>query len=363
MKWNSEAELLLVKWGETSQGMSIMYQQAFNKVSRRERWFGTPVTLLGAIMTSSSYLQLDQCNIKIGYVNCSLAMLMTIITAIRNKYLANKGEYSNAAEAYNKIARDIQEQLVRPPEDRVECASFISQMKEAMSNLTSAPVLPRSIYNKYMRDIDKHLQQMGVNVLNCEMKSLIRGTPQVSPQVSIPNDKFMSSKIIHQTPNPIQVQSTVQYEPEVKEIQLRLDKHEHHSHSEAVTLLHDKDTILLTPEIVLDEGVIKLNIESRGSQLSEHCGSIEVELHERRKKRFLTRHHLKGSGKNNNNNNNDLRINSISSNSGIKNSNSSKNSHSNSSSKLSSKGITIDEVYSGIGERKAQMLEHQRTIK
>lgn len=176
--WTRESELLLLRWGELSQLMSMLYQQAYQQASKKEVYVKYPAMILGVVTTSSLYTQIDSCEKIGGLISFGLSMLMTLVTAVGTYISKNTESYRSTSQSYDGISRDIQEQLIRPHQERVDCQEFVHRIKNEMSHLKNAPALPSGIYATYLKAVDKHLEQMGVNIFNEEMSELIdQNTP------------------------------------------------------------------------------------------------------------------------------------------------------------------------------------------
>jgi hypothetical protein len=166
--WTSEAESMLERWGESAQYYKVLYSLAAEASRRRDRFFGIPLVVLGCITSSSIFIQLDECNINQRIITGSLALLLTTLTAINKTlgYSENQHIFAEVSRSYDDISFDIQEQLSRPSDDRLPCSDFVSTTKIAIRKLRHAPSLPTSVFQRYINDIDHHLQNMGLYVHN-----------------------------------------------------------------------------------------------------------------------------------------------------------------------------------------------------
>jgi len=169
--WTRESENMLLRWGEQSQCYKIMYEQSAQDSQRKDRWFGVPLVILGCMVTSGIFMQLDQCDIYLRFITGGLALVFTIMTAIGKTlgYSENEFRYTEIAKSYEHVVMDIQEQLSRPHNVRSNCSDFVALMKATMRDLKRAPSVPSSVYKRYISNLDEHMKHLGIPICENEV--------------------------------------------------------------------------------------------------------------------------------------------------------------------------------------------------
>jgi hypothetical protein len=166
--WTPESESLLKKWGTRAQFYQILYEQGERFYRQRDRWFGIPILVLGTITTSTIFIQLDGCNKIQHLVSGVLSFLFTLLSALGK--FANYRELTfrcrEAAQGYDRVSMDIQEQLTLPPADRVYVYQFTAGIKSRLHELKQAPVLPEKMLHQYLANIDNHFNTFGIPLYN-----------------------------------------------------------------------------------------------------------------------------------------------------------------------------------------------------
>jgi hypothetical protein len=164
--WTVESENMLLLWGEKSQYYKLLYEQASLINIQRDKWFGVPLIILGCVVTSAAYMQLDSCGIYQRIITGSLALLFTIMTAIGKSLGVNEVgiQFYETAKSYDDVVMDIQEQLSRQRQDRLPMSDFVATIKVSLKKLKRAPVIPDAVLKNYVKDVDKHFKSLGICV-------------------------------------------------------------------------------------------------------------------------------------------------------------------------------------------------------
>ena len=124
-----------------------------------------PVLVLGCITTCSMFLRLDDCNVYQHFIAGGLSLLLTILTAVSRYVGRNLTKFTNAAAAYDDIKVDVDAQLSEPVADRKDCTEFKNTVAKSMKELKkTAPPIPHTVYKRYLKDIDAHLQGLGIKI-------------------------------------------------------------------------------------------------------------------------------------------------------------------------------------------------------
>lgn len=179
--WTSENEKLIQKWGSRAQYNVLLYEQAAHIYQKKDRWFGIPLVILGALTTSGIFLQLDLCHPITQWVVGISALVFTILTAV-NKLVGYQElmiNYTSTAQSYDDLVLDIQYQLSKPRQDRMCANDFISNLKFALKNLKKAPAVPIHVYQQYIKNIDIHFENIGIPLHNDFMTTQVHNNEKL----------------------------------------------------------------------------------------------------------------------------------------------------------------------------------------
>lgn len=164
--WNDDNERVLQAWGQKAQYYSILNEQTAALYSRRDRWFGLPLVVLGSITTSTMFIGSDCTNDYRSVISGVLSMCCTMLTAF-GKFFAYgelKLQFTHTAQMYDNVVLDIQEQLSRPRSEREEAHTFMATIKSTLSQLKKSAGIPHTVFKRYIKDVDKHLEHMGIDI-------------------------------------------------------------------------------------------------------------------------------------------------------------------------------------------------------
>lgn len=202
--WTEEAEEMLHRWGEQAQYDKLLYEQAAQAARSRDQWFGIPLVVLGCIVTSSVFMQLTTCEFYQHMISGGLALLFTILTAI-GKVIGLNQEHSNfieTAKSYDDVVMDIQEQLSRPHTHRLPCSDFVATIKTALQKLKRAPSVPSSVFRSYLKDVDRHLSSLGIQLTQRD-DQLLRKLPTEQRVTVMTPDSLLASVVLTEPEQPI----------------------------------------------------------------------------------------------------------------------------------------------------------------
>jgi hypothetical protein len=164
--WNDDNERVLQAWGQKAQYYSVLNEQTAALYSRRDRWFGLPLVILGSITTSTMFIGNDCTNDYKTIISGVLSMCCTMLTAF-GKFFAYgelKLQFTHTAQMYDSVVLDIQEQLSRPRAEREDAHTFMATIKSTLSQLKKSAEIPHTVFKKYIADVDKHLEHMGIDI-------------------------------------------------------------------------------------------------------------------------------------------------------------------------------------------------------
>ena len=188
MDWTHEVEEMIKQWGEDAQFSKILFEQSAHITSRYDKCLGIPLVIIGAVSASSIFIDSDIIYVRIG-IGC-FGLVLVIMSAIAELtgYKADTVRYRNAATSYGEIVFDIQEQLARPREQRVNVQDFVSRLKMSMRELKRTCQIPSGIFKKYVKNIDNHFSTLGIHT-DRSTRAIHVGDTQVSAQESVSNPK------------------------------------------------------------------------------------------------------------------------------------------------------------------------------
>lgn len=152
-------EEMLQTWQRSSSVMHISHHVAAGRYSKYQRWFGSLVSGLSALVASSIFVAaLEDKNKEAFMIAAFTSLLVAVLTGVNSSLnLAGRSQsHHQAATGFQGLRREIEEELVR-------CRS--GEPKESYEHirdrwtkaLESAPPLPPDVHDSVKREMDiKH---------------------------------------------------------------------------------------------------------------------------------------------------------------------------------------------------------------
>ncbi len=152
-------EEMLHTWQRSASIMHISHHVAAARYSKYQRWFGSLVSGLSALVASSIFVAALESSNKVAFIIAAFtSLLVAILTGVNSSLnLAGRSQsHHHAATGFQGLRREIEEELVRcragAPKD-----SYEHIRKRWTEALGVAPPLPPDVHDSVKGDIDsKH---------------------------------------------------------------------------------------------------------------------------------------------------------------------------------------------------------------
>jgi hypothetical protein len=161
--WNDNIEELFEEWKSICKGKAKMHVKAGYIYKTKNTLWGLPAILVPIVMAPISIMiGYDECDGELDWragLNAGAFLLSGIFSGVHSffKYGEQMERFFNYSSRYNDIVTDIQSELIKDRQYRVQAEVFIIRVKMLIDNLCmTEPVIPRALYIEIETDDKKH---------------------------------------------------------------------------------------------------------------------------------------------------------------------------------------------------------------
>ena len=161
IEWTNQHEALLKKITKQCDILSEIHRYASRYYERRNKIFGTPLIVIGAITTTSIFSQSEY--EYMFYVSGSLSLLTTILSAVGDwlGYKTKMVKHRDASISYEEISLEVNEQITFHRENRRPIDEYMKYVRDTFIKLkkNSQPI-SIGIYDKFTNSFDHFIKKM-----------------------------------------------------------------------------------------------------------------------------------------------------------------------------------------------------------
>ncbi len=161
IEWNNQHEALLKKITKQCDILSEIHRYASRYYERRNKIFGTPLIVLGAVTTTSIFSQSEYQ--YMFYISGSLSLLTTILSAVGDwlGYKTKMVKHGDASISYEEISLEVNEQITFNRENRRQIDEYMKYVRDTFIKLkkNSQPI-SIGIYDKFTNSFDHFIKKM-----------------------------------------------------------------------------------------------------------------------------------------------------------------------------------------------------------
>jgi hypothetical protein len=154
-EWTVENELILVEWCDMAQCYKWLHFRSYLKYSYIQACFTIPVIIMSTItgtisFAQSSFTPSQQFYIQfgVGTINIFLGILSTISQYLKINEFTESHKISSIS--WDKYSRNIRIELAKPPEERMDAASFIKLCRNEFDRMMeSSPIIKQEVIDEF----------------------------------------------------------------------------------------------------------------------------------------------------------------------------------------------------------------------
>jgi len=174
--WSEADEDLLKEWADHAVCYRWLHEQGHKKYNKIYTKFNIPIIIISTITGTASFAQgkiadetvRDYVSMGIGFFSISAGILATLLSFF--KISEKREKHNNSAKLWDKLHRNIQVEMTKPPSERIPKKNMMEIFKKEYDRLVDdAPIISDDIIkifeNKFKNDINfKDIQKP--NILN-----------------------------------------------------------------------------------------------------------------------------------------------------------------------------------------------------
>ena len=205
MKWNRQTEHLLDRYRRDAHDQMLLFDKAGRAERKNAKWYTMMLVAIGSVTSSTSFIDFsDGCDTSTNRIVAGiLAIVMTILVGFGRvlNYDATSEQMFSVAALYRDLELEIDEQMSRDPKDRQPPKDFMFKVKTTLKKIDQGPKLPDSVFEKYIKDFEKHVRDKGAALRKEREREIVR-SPSIPMRTIQPNKTTATvSPAIHKTPN------------------------------------------------------------------------------------------------------------------------------------------------------------------
>jgi hypothetical protein len=157
-KWSEADEELLTEWADHAMCFHWLHEQAYIKYNNIYTYINIPIIIISTITGTANFAQnniadqqvRDIVSMVIGVFSISAGILATSMSFF--KIGERKESHNNCAKLWDKLYRNIQMEMVKPPKERMNKKTMMELTKKEYDRLIDdSPLIPEEITAEFKR--------------------------------------------------------------------------------------------------------------------------------------------------------------------------------------------------------------------
>ena len=167
IEWTVENEMILVEWCDIAQCYKWLNFRSYLKYSYIQACFTIPVIIMSTItgtisFAQSSFTPTQQFYVQfgVGTINIFLGILSTISQYLKITEFTESHRICSIS--WDKFSRNIRVELAKPPEERMDAASFMKLCRHEFDRMMeTSPVIQQDVIDEFKKTFqgDEHSNQ------------------------------------------------------------------------------------------------------------------------------------------------------------------------------------------------------------
>ena len=154
--WSEADEELLKEWADHAVCYRWLHEQAHKKYNKIYTKINIPIIIISTITGTASFAQgkiadeviRDYVAMGIGFFSISAGILATLLSFF--KISEKKEQHNNCAKLWDKLHRNIQVEMTKPPSERMPKKNMMEIFKKEYDRLVDdSPLIPDDVINMF----------------------------------------------------------------------------------------------------------------------------------------------------------------------------------------------------------------------
>ena len=157
-KWSEADEELLKEWADHAACFHWLHEQSYIKYNNIYTYINIPIIIISTITGTANFAQSkiadeamrDIVSMVIGFFSISAGILATCMSFF--KIGERKERHNNCAKLWDKLYRNIQMEMAKPPKERINKKTMMELTKKEYDRLIDdSPLIPEEITAEFNR--------------------------------------------------------------------------------------------------------------------------------------------------------------------------------------------------------------------
>jgi|688.fasta_scaffold379407_3 hypothetical protein len=154
--WSEADEELLKEWADHAVCYRWLHEQSHKKYNKIYTKINIPIIIISTITGTASFAQgkiadeviRDYVAMGIGFFSISAGILATVLSFF--KISEKKEQHNNCAKLWDKLHRNIQVEMTKPPSERMPKKNMMDIFKKEYDRLVDdSPLIPDDVINMF----------------------------------------------------------------------------------------------------------------------------------------------------------------------------------------------------------------------
>lgn len=221
--WEKYHETIFIDWADKASCYNWLHNKSYLKYSRKRNLFTVPVIIMSTL-TGTANFALDRIpedyknifTLSVGSVNILAGIITTVAQFLKLNELTES--HRVASISWDKFYRSIRLELIKAPEERVDCSYFMKTSRDEFDRLMeTSPGIDKDIISTFKQELTNGKNK---EESNRKLKNFNR---LIKPEIF--NELYTLKEVVYKAPPQIEIQ--IEDLEKIKRLENERDNYRH----------------------------------------------------------------------------------------------------------------------------------------